>query len=124
MKDRNQFAGSYLELFTSSMFFFIALVFLLTWLAFYSPYELFENGDRLAMMNYVLITLFALGPVMGILAGIAFDTLPLVYNIPHSKKRRCATSYNSMGLGSCSFTSEFTQAVGIFSLNSLVLVSC
>ena len=38
MKDRNQFAGSYLELFTSSMFFFIALVFLLTWLAFYSPY--------------------------------------------------------------------------------------
>ena len=33
-------------------------------------------------MNYVLIILFALGPLMGILAGIAFDTLPLVYNIP------------------------------------------
>ena len=79
MENRKQFAGSYLELFTSSMFFFIALVFLLTWLAFYSPYELFENGDRLAMMNYVLITLFALGPVMGILAGIAFDTLPVSY---------------------------------------------
>ena len=33
-------------------------------------------------MNFVLITLFALGPVMAILAGIAFDTLPLVYNVP------------------------------------------
>ena len=99
MKDRNQFAGSYLELFTSSMFFFIALVFLLTWLAFYSPYELFENGDRLAMMNYVLITLFALGPVMGILAGIAFDTLPLVYNIPSFEKTTMRHFLQLNGIG-------------------------
>ena len=82
MDRRQQFAGSYLELFTSSMLFFIALTFLLAWLTFFSPYELFENEDRLAMMNYVLITMFALGPVMGILAGIAFDTLPLVYSVP------------------------------------------
>ena len=82
MDKRQQFAGSYLELFTSSMLFFIALTFLLAWLTFFSPYELFENTDRLEAMNFVLITLFALGPVMAILAGIAFDTLPLVYNVP------------------------------------------
>ena len=82
MDKRQQFAGSYLELFTSSMLFFIALTFLLAWLTFFSPYELFENTDRLEVMNFVLITLFALGPVMAILAGIAFDTLPLVYNVP------------------------------------------
>ena len=88
MKDRQQFTGSYLELFTSSMLFFIALTFLLTWLTFFSPYEFFDevNEDRLSLMNYVLITLFTLGPVMGILAGIAFDTLPLVYNIPSFEK--------------------------------------
>ena len=68
------------------MIFFIALTFLLTWLTFFSPYELFENEERLSVMNYVLITLFAFGPVMGILAGIAFDTLPLVYNIPSFEK--------------------------------------
>ena len=68
------------------MFFFIALTFLLSWLTFYSPYDLFNNEDRLAVMNFVLITLFALGPIMGIMAGIAFDTLPLVYNIPSFEK--------------------------------------
>ncbi len=86
MGRKEKFAGSYLELFTSAMFFFIALTFLLTWLTFFSPYELFENEERLSVMNYVLITLFAFGPVMGILAGIAFDTLPLVYNIPSFEK--------------------------------------
>ena len=111
MKDRNQFAGSYLELFTSSMFFFIALVFLLTWLAFYSPYELFENGDRLAMMNYVLITLFALGPVMGILAGIAFDTLPLVYNIPSFEKTTMRHFLQLNGIG------QLFIHIGIYSSN-------
>ena len=82
MDRRQQFAGSYLELFTSSMLFFIGSTFLLAWLTFFSPYELFENENRLAMMNYVLITMFALGPIMAILAGIAFDTLPLVYSVP------------------------------------------
>ena len=57
MNRRQQFAGSYLELFTSSMLFFIALTFLLAWLTFFSPYELFDNTDRLEVMNFVLITL-------------------------------------------------------------------
>tara|TARA_B100000035_G_scaffold78554_1_gene65639 strand:- start:1833 stop:3119 length:1287 start_codon:yes stop_codon:yes gene_type:complete len=111
MKDRNQFAGSYLELFTSSMFFFIALVFLLTWLTFFSPYELFGDEDRLAMMNYVLITLFALGPVMGILAGIAFDTLPLVYNIPSFEKTTMRHFLQLNGIG------QLFIHIGIYSGN-------
>ena len=111
MKDRNQFAGSYLELFTSSMFFFIALVFLLTWLTFFSPYELFGDEDRLAMMNYVLITLFTLGPVMGILAGIAFDTLPLVYNIPSFEKTTMRHFLQLNGLG------QLFIHIGIYSGN-------
>ena len=86
MENRKQLAGSYLELFTSSIFFFIALTYLLSWITNFSPYELFENEDRLSVMNFVLIVLFALGPLMGILAGIAFDTLPLVYNIPSFEK--------------------------------------
>ena len=60
-----------------------------SWLTF-SPYELFENTDRLELMNFVLI-IFALGPVMAILAGIAFDTLPLVYNVPSSNGQQCVT---------------------------------
>jgi hypothetical protein len=99
MEERGKFAGSYLELFTSSMFFFIALTFLLAWLTFFSPYELFENEDRLSTMNFVLITLFAFGPVMGILAGIAFDTLPLVYNIPSFEKTTMRHFLQLNGIG-------------------------
>ena len=99
MQNRERFVGSYLELFTSSMFFFIALAFLLAWLTFFSPYELFEDNERLSLMNYVLITLFALGPVMGILAGIAFDTFPLVYNIPSFEKTTMRHFLQLNGLG-------------------------
>ena len=81
------------------MFFFIALTFLLSWLTFFSPYELFENEDRLSMMNFVLIVLFALGPLMGILAGIAFDTLPLVYNIPSFEKTTMRHFLQLNGIG-------------------------
>ena len=99
MDRRQQFAGSYLELFTSSMLFFNALTFLLAWLTFFSPYELFENTDRLELMNFVLITLFALGPVMAILAGIAFDTLPLVYNVPSFERTTMRHFLQLNGLG-------------------------
>ncbi|MGB1365048.1 MAG: hypothetical protein ACPH9F_00415 [Candidatus Poseidoniaceae archaeon] len=109
MDKRQQFAGSYLELFTSSMVFFIALTILLSWLTFYSPYELFENEDRLAMMNYVLITMFALGPVMAILAGIAFDTLPLVYNLPSFEKTTMRHFLQLNGIG------QLLIHVGIYS---------
>ena len=83
------------------MFFFIALTFLLSWLTLFSPYELFleENQDKLSMMNYVLIILFALGPLMGILAGIAFDTLPLVYNIPSFEKTTMRHFLQLNGIG-------------------------
>mgnify|MGYP001383169539 FL=1 len=113
MKDRQQFTGSYLELFTSSMLFFIALTFLLTWLTFFSPYEFFDevNEDRLSLMNYVLITLFTLGPVMGILAGIAFDTLPLVYNIPSFEKTTMRHFLQLNGIG------QLFIHIGIYSGN-------
>lgn len=111
MENRKQFTGSYLELFTSSMMFFIALAFLLTWLTFFSPYDLFEDEERLALMNYVLITLFALGPVMAILAGIAFDTLPLVYNIPSFEKTTMRHFLQLNGLG------QLFIHVGIYSGN-------
>ena len=78
---------------------FIALTFLLSWLTFFSPYELFENEDRLAMMNYVLIALFTLGPVMAILAGIAFDTFPLVYNVPSFEKTTMRHFLQLNGIG-------------------------
>ena len=113
MKDRQQFTGSYLELFTSSMLFFIALTFLLTWLTFFSPYEFFDeiNEERLSLMNYVLIALFTLGPVMGILAGIAFDTLPLVYNIPSFEKTTMRHFLQLNGIG------QLFIHIGIYSGN-------
>lgn len=111
MQNRERFAGSYLELFTSSMFFFIALAFLLAWLTFSSPYELFEDDERLSIMNYVLITLFALGPIMGILAGIAFDTFPLVYNIPSFEKTTMRHFLQLNGLG------QIFIHIGIYSGN-------
>ena len=116
MNDRKQFAGSYLELFTTSMFFFIALIFLLSWLAFFSPYELFESvesgsNERIKTMNFVLITLFTLGPTMGILAGIAFDTLPLVYNIPSFEKTTMRHFLQLNGIG------QLFIHIGIYSGN-------
>ena len=50
-------------------------------------------------MNFVLIALFAFGPVMGILAGIAFDTLPLVYNIPSFEKTTMRHFLQLNGIG-------------------------
>ena len=88
---------------------FIALTFLLSWLTFFSPYELFENEDRLAMMNYVLIALFTLGPVMAILAGIAFDTFPLVYNVPSFEKTTMRHFLQLNGIG------QFFIHIGIYS---------
>ena len=116
MNDRKQFAGSYLELFTTSMFFFIALIFLLSWLAFFSPYDLFESvesgsNERIKTMNFVLITLFTLGPTMGILAGIAFDTLPLVYNIPSFEKTTMRHFLQLNGIG------QLFIHIGIYSGN-------
>ena len=115
MDRRQQFAGSYLELFTSSMLFFIALTFLLAWLTFFSPYGLFENTERLEIMNFVLITLFALGPVMAILAGIAFDTLPLVYKVPSFERTTMRHFLQLNGLG------QLFIHIGIF-INKTCLV--
>jgi hypothetical protein len=81
-QQREKFAGSYLELFVASAAMFLLFAIMITWLIFKSPYGLFDDDERLKTINFIFIVHFSLGPMIAVLAGIAFDTFPLVYNIP------------------------------------------
>ncbi|MCH1442755.1 MAG: hypothetical protein L7U53_02680 [Candidatus Poseidoniaceae archaeon] len=78
---KEKFAGSYLELFVASAAMFLLFAIMLTWLIFKTPYGLMDNHERLKTVNFIFIVQFSLGPMIAVLAGIAFDTFPLVYNI-------------------------------------------
>ena len=78
---KEKFAGSYLELFVASAAMFLLFAIMLTWLIFKTPYGLMDNHERLRTVNFIFIVQFSLGPMIAVLAGIAFDTFPLVYNI-------------------------------------------
>ena len=80
--EKEKFAGSYLELFIASATMFLLFAIMITWLIFKSPYGLFDDDDRLRTINFIFIVQLSLGPMFAVLAGIAFDTLPLVYKIP------------------------------------------
>ena len=79
---KEKFAGSYLELFAASAAMFLLFAIMITWLVFKTPYGLFDDYERLKTVNFIFIVLFSLGPMIAVLAGIAFDTFPLVYKIP------------------------------------------
>ena len=80
--EKEKFAGSYLELFVASAAMFLLFAVMLTWLVFKTPYGLFDDYERLKTVNFIFIVQFSLGPMIAVLAGIAFDTFPLVYKIP------------------------------------------
>ena len=80
--EKEKFAGSYLELFVASAAMFLLFAVMLTWLVFKTPYGLFDDHERLKTVNFIFIVQFSLGPMIAVLAGIAFDTFPLVYKIP------------------------------------------
>ena len=88
---KEKFAGSYLELFVASASMFLLFAVMLTWLIFTSPYGLFDDHERLKTVNFIFIVHFSLGPMIAVLAGIAFDTFPLVYNIPSFERTNYAS---------------------------------
>ena len=114
--EKEEFAGSYLELFVASAAMFLLFAVMLTWLVFKTPYGLFDDYERLKTVNFIFIVQFSLGPMMAVLAGIAFDTFPLVYNIPSFERTtmRHFLQLNILG--------QLFILIGIFSADWDVLI--
>ena len=115
-QQREKFAGSYLELFVASAAMFLLFAIMITWLIFKSPYGLFDDDERLKTINFIFIVHFSLGPMIAVLAGIAFDTFPLVYNIPSFERTtmRHFLQLNILG--------QLFILVGVFSTNWDLLI--
>lgn len=115
-QQREKFAGSYLELFVASAAMFLLFAIMITWLIFKSPYGLFDDDERLNTINFILIVHFSLGPMIAVLAGIAFDTFPLVYNIPSFERTtmRHFLQLNILG--------QLFILIGVFSTNWDLLI--
>ena len=113
---KEKFAGSYLELFVASASMFLLFAIMLTWLIFKSPYGLFDDHERLKTVNFIFIVHFSLGPMIAVLAGIAFDTFPLVYNIPSFERTtmRHFLQLNILG--------QLFILAGVFSMNWDLLI--
>ena len=115
-QQREKFAGSYLELFVASAAMFLLFAIMITWLIFKSPYGLFDDDERLNTINFILIVHFSLGPMIAVLAGIAFDTFPLVYNIP-SFERTTMRHFLQLNI-----LEQLFILIGVFSTNWDLLI--